>query len=164
MRMNAGGLWLVSGWQKITSPSWGTSGKAMTGFVNGALANASGSSPSVEGWYAWFLQHVVLQAPGFFSVVVTYGEFLVGAGLLLGLLTGIAAAFGVLMNFNYLLAGTVGINPILGLFGLFLFLAWRVCGWFGLDRWLLPALGMPWKRGALFQQSRAVAQPATPDT
>ena len=73
-----------------------------------------------------------------------------GLGILLGALTGIAAAFGVLMNFNYLLAGTISINPVLGMLGLFLVFSWRVCGWIGVDRWLLPALGMPWKPGALF--------------
>ena len=58
-------------------------------------------------------------------------------------LTGIAAGFGVLMNLNYLLAGTVSINPVLGMLGLFLVLAWRVAGLIGLDRWLLPILGLP---------------------
>jgi thiosulfate dehydrogenase [quinone] large subunit len=159
IRMNVGALWLVGGWEKITSPAWGTSATALSGFVNGALAKSAGPSPAVEGWYAWFLQHVVLGAPGLFSVLVSWGELLVGAGILLGLLTGIAAAFGVLMNFNYLLAGTVGVNPILGMLGLFLLLAWRVCGWYGLDRWLLPALGMPWKPGALFERAAATPPP-----
>jgi thiosulfate dehydrogenase (quinone) large subunit len=26
-----------------------------------------------------------------------------------------------------------------------LILAWRVAGWYGLDRWLLPWLGTPWR-------------------
>ena len=72
---------------------------------------------------------------------------------------GVAAGFGVLMNLNYVLAGTVSINPILGTFALFLCFAWRVCGWIGLDRWLLPALGLPWKPGALFRSSDVAAAP-----
>jgi thiosulfate dehydrogenase [quinone] large subunit len=105
----------------------------LTGFVQGALAKSSGPNPAVQGWYAWFLQHIVLHVTGLFSFLVTYGKFLVGAGLLLGALTGIAAGFGVLMNMNYLLSGTVSINPIIGMFGLFLCFSWRVCGWIGLD-------------------------------
>ncbi len=154
LRMNVGATWLLAGWEKITSPVWGTNGTAMHGFVAGAIAKSSGANPGVQGWYAWFLQHVVLNATGFFSFIVTYGEFLVGVGILLGILTGIAAGFGVLMNLNYVLAGTVSINPILGMFGLFLVLSWRVCGWIGGDRWLLPALGLPWKPGTLFQRGR----------
>jgi thiosulfate dehydrogenase [quinone] large subunit len=79
----------------------------------------------------------------------------VGLGLFVGALTGIAAGFGVLMNMNYLLAGTVSINPVLGMFGLFLALAWRVAGQIGLDRVLLPALGLPWQPGTLFQRPTA---------
>ena len=48
------------------------------------------------------------------------------------------------MNFNYLLAGTVSTNPILGILGILLILAWRVAGYYGADRYLLPLLGTPW--------------------
>ena len=153
LRMNVGAQWLLAGWEKIESPAWGTSGTALRGFVAGAMAKSTGANPAVQGWYAWFLQHVVLSAPGFFSFIITYGEFLVGVGILLGILTGIAAGFGVLMNLNYVLAGTVSINPVLGMFGIFLMLSWRVCGWIGGDRWLLPALGLPWKPGTWFQRA-----------
>jgi len=151
VRMDVGAQWLLAGWEKATSPVWGTSGKALAGFVAGALAKTSGANPAVQGWYASFLQHFVLPNAGFFSFLVTWGEVAVGLGVLLGVLTGIAAGFGVLMNLNYLLSGTVSINPILGVFGLFLVFSWRVCGWIGFDRWLLPALGLPWKPGEWFR-------------
>ena len=160
VRMEVGAEWLLAGWEKIQSPAWGTSGKAMSGFVAGALAKTSGPNPAVQGWYAWFLQHLVQPNPALWSVLITYGEFAVGLGVLLGVLTGIAAGFGVLMNLNYLLAGTVSINPVLGMFGLFLVFSWRVCGWIGGDRWLLPALGLPWKPGAWFRtQATAEVSP-----
>ena len=158
VRMYVGSEWLLAGWEKIISPAWGTSGKALSGFAAGALAKASGDHPAVQGWYAWFLQHLVLPNAGLFSLLVSWGEVAVGVGLLLGILTGIAAGFGVLMNLNYLLAGTVSINPVLGMLGLFLCFSWRVCGWIGVDRWLLPVLGLPWKPGTWF---RAEAPPAT---
>jgi len=155
MRMYVGSEWLLAGWEKVTSPAWVTSGKALSGFVAGALAQTSGANSAVQGWYAWFLQYIVLPNVGFFSFIVTWGEVAVGLGVLVGILTGIAAGFGVLMNLNYLLAGTVSINPILGVFGLFLCFSWRVCGWIGIDRWLLPALGLPWKPGAWFGAQEA---------
>ncbi|HLX40626.1 MAG TPA: DoxX family membrane protein [Ktedonobacteraceae bacterium] len=157
IRMYVGGEWLLAGWEKITSPVWGASGKALTGFAAGALAKSSGANPAVQGWYAWFLQHVVLPNAGLFSFLVTWGELAVGLGVLLGILTGIAAGFGVLMNLNYLLAGTVSVNPILGMLGLFLCFSWRVCGWIGFDRWLLPALGLPWKPGTWFGSQETTA-------
>ena len=157
VRMDVGAQWLLAGWEKVNSPAWGTSGKALSGFATFALTKASGANPSVQGWYAWFLQHIVLPNAGFFSFLVTWGEVAVGVGVLLGILTGIAAGFGVLMNMNYLLAGTVSINPVLGMFGLFLVFSWRVCGWIGVDHFLLPALGMPWKPGTWFRQQEPAA-------
>src|SRR5215471_14708746 len=153
VRMYVGAEWLLAGWDKVITPAvWGSSGKAIAGFAAGALAKSGGAHPAVQGWYASFLQNFVLPNAGLFSFLVTWGEVLVGLGLLVGALTGIAAGFGVLMNFNYLLAGTVSVNPILGMFGLFLVLAWRVAGLIGLDSWLLPLLGLPWKPGAVFRE------------
>jgi thiosulfate dehydrogenase [quinone] large subunit len=162
VRMYVGAEWLLAGWEKVISPAWGTNGKALAGFAAGALAKASGDHPAVQGWYAWFLQHIVLPGAGFFSFLVTWGEVAVGLGLLLGVLTGIAAGFGVLMNLNYLLSGTVSINPVLGVLGLFLCFSWRVCGWIGVDRWLLPALGLPWKPGTWFQSPGSAAAASSP--
>jgi thiosulfate dehydrogenase (quinone) large subunit len=33
---------------------------------------------------------------------------------------------------------------------MFLILAWRNAGWYGLDRFVLPKLGTPWHRGEVF--------------
>lgn len=161
VRMNVGAQWLLAGWEKAVSPAWGTNGVAMKGFVAGALAKANGPFPAVQGWYAGFLKNVVLPYVGVWSFAITWGEVLVGLGVLLGALTGIAAGFGVLMNLNYLLAGTVSINPVLGTMGLFLVFAWRVAGQYGLDAVLLPALGLPWKPGVLFPAGRS-APPRMP--
>jgi thiosulfate dehydrogenase [quinone] large subunit len=155
VRMYVGAQWLLAGWEKALSPAWGTSGKALSGFVAGALAKSSGANPAVQGWYATFLQNTVLPHVSLFSVLVNFGEIAVGLGILFGVLTGIAAGFGVLMNMNYLLAGTVSINPILGMIGLFLVFSWRACGWLGIDSWLLPAIGLPWKPGMLFHTHEA---------
>ena len=70
----------------------------------------------------------------------------------LGAFTGIAAFFGSLMNMSYLFAGAVSVNPIMALLQLFLILAWRIAGWFGLDRYLLPLVGTPWHPGKLFKK------------
>jgi thiosulfate dehydrogenase [quinone] large subunit len=78
-----------------------------------------------------------------------------GLGLILGLLTGIAAFFGVVMNTNFLLAGTVSINPMLLIPSIFLILAWRNAGWLGLDRFALPLVGTPWQSGAVFDHAKA---------
>lgn len=146
LRLYVGYEWLMAGWHKIFDPAWTgvAAGAAIQGFATGALTKSQGAHPDVGVWYAWFLQHVVMPNAAIFGFAVAWGEVLVGLGLILGLFTGIAAFFGAFMNMNYLLAGTVSTNPVLFLGQLLLILAWRVAGWIGLDRWILPLLGTPW--------------------
>jgi thiosulfate dehydrogenase [quinone] large subunit len=107
----------------------------VSGFLSGALTKTTGAHPDVSTWYASFIQHVALPHATLFSYLVTYGEIFVGLGLIVGLFTGVAAFFGMAMNFNYLFAGTVSINPLLVLLQLPLVLGWRVAGHLGLDRY-----------------------------
>ena len=73
----------------------------------------------------------------------------VGLGLLVGCLTGVAAFFGALMNMSFLLAGSASVNPVLFTLAIGLMLAWKVAGYYGVDRYLLPMLGTPWRPGAV---------------
>lgn len=152
IRIYVGWEWLVAGWGKIHNPAWigADSGSALTGFINGALAKTAGAHPDVQGWYAAFLQNAVLPNASVWAHFVAFGEFAVGLALILGLLTGIAAFFGLFMNLNFLLAGTVSINPILFTLSIAIILAWKVAGFIGLDRYALPLLGTPWQKGKLF--------------
>ena len=161
LRLYLGWEWLSAGWGKLTSPAWTGSqtGTAITGFVKGALSKTGGDHPDVQPWYAWFLNHVVLPYPVFWSYLITAGEVLVGIALILGLFTGIAAFFGSFMNMNYLLAGTVSSNPILFAIATFLVLAWKTAGWWGLDRWVLPKLGTPWQPGLIFRDHDGHGRP-----
>ena len=83
-----------------------------------------------ETWFAW---------------LVTLGELAVGIGLILGVLTGVAAFFGAFMNMSFLLAGSASVNPVMFTLAIGLILAWKVAGYYGVDRYLLPMLGTPWK-------------------
>lgn len=152
IRIYVGWEWLSAGYEKVTSSAWvgGQAGTALHGFLMGALAKSGGAHPDVSGWYGGFLQGFVIPNQVFFSYLVTYGELLVGIALIIGAFTGIAAFSGAFMNMNYLMAGTVSTNPVLFLLELFLILAWRVAGWWGLDRFLLPLLGTPWQGGETF--------------
>lgn len=152
VRLYVGYEWVTAGWEKVTNPAWtgDQAGSALSGFLNGALAKTAGANPAVQGWYGWFLQNVVLAHAHTWSYMVSYGELAVGVALVLGIFTGIAAFFGLFMNLNYLLAGTVSTNPILFVLAIGLVMAWKTAGWIGLDRWLLPALGTPWHPGRVF--------------
>ena len=53
------------------------------------------------------------------------------------------------MNWNFIMAGTASSNPLLFPIGVFLILAWKTAGWYGLDRWVLPLVGTPWAAGRI---------------
>lgn len=148
LRLYVGWQWLSAGWEKLTGDGWvgRDAGKGMAGLITGALKQTT----SVQPYYAWFLQHVVQPHLPAFSYAVAIGETLVGLGLIVGLFTGIAAFFGGLMNANYLLAGTISVNPPLFILATGLVLAWKVAGLIGLDAYVLPKLGVPGAAGTLF--------------
>jgi DoxX. len=147
IRLYLGYAWINAGWHKITNENWvgSKAGTALTGFVNGALGKAA-DGKDVTGWYASFLENMVLPNAKLFSYLVAFGEAAVGVGLILGLLTGVAAFFGAFMNASFLFAGTLSTNPLLFILATWLVLGWKVAGWYGLDRWALPILGTPWSR------------------
>lgn len=153
VRLYVGWEWLVAGWGKVFSPVWTGegAGTAISGFVNGALQKTGGAHPDVSGWYATFLQNSVLPYAKVWSYAVAYGEVLVGIGLIVGCFVGIAAFFGLFMNLNYLLAGTVSTNPILFVLSIGLILAWKIAGYWGLDRYVLPKFGVPWRSGQVYK-------------
>src|SRR6187401_1241468 len=134
LRLYVASVFLPAGWEKITSGKWlFGDGAPIQGLVGGAM-NAEGTPP----FYSWFLENIVQPNAGLFATLVALGEFAVGLGLLVGLLTGIAAFFGVLMNANYVLASVLSSNPVLIVLGALVMLAWRNAGWMVLDRWFIP--------------------------
>lgn len=156
LRLWLGWGWLQAGLHKVGSPAWTgeQAGAAVAGFARGALAKMGGDHPEVQAWYGRFLEAVVIPNASLFGHLVAYGEVLVGTALILGLFTGVAAFFGTFMNMAFMLGGAVSVNPIYFAVGTWLVLAWRNAGWYGLDRWLLPALGTPWQPGSLFARTR----------
>lgn len=147
VRVYVGWAWLMAGLGKVNAPAWTgeNAGAAVEGFVQEALSKTTGDHPDVQAWYGWFLENGVLPYADIYGYVIAYGEVAVGVALILGLFVGIAAFFGIFMNANFLLAGTVSSNPVLFILSLGILMAWRVAGYIGLDRWMLPAMGTPWQ-------------------
>jgi thiosulfate dehydrogenase [quinone] large subunit len=160
LRFALGIHWLQAGWHKTQDAGWAVSGTnaagepvergaSMAGFLRGAYTpnEETGATKAVFGWYADFLKYMVDNDwTSWFGPLVAWGEFLIGLGLLVGGLVGIAAFFGTLLNMSFMLAGTVSSNPWMFALTVFIILGWKVAGHYGLDRYLLPALGTPWGR------------------
>jgi thiosulfate dehydrogenase [quinone] large subunit len=132
--------WLSAGVPKLMDPVWMSTGLPLQGYWQGSLATAPRPVIAYD-WYRAFIEFLVAGGHHvWFAKLVAFGEVGVGVALALGALTGLAAAAGLLMNVNYLLAGSASTNPVLAAVAILIVLAWKVAGWWGLDRWLLPWL------------------------
>ena len=142
--------WLDAGLHKLVDPAW-RDGSALTAFWTRIVeVPEEGRAPITYDWYRDLIQTLLDGGHDtWFSWVVILGEVAVGLGLLVGALTGIAAFFGALMNMSFMLAGSASTNPVLFALAIGIILAWRVAGYYGVDRWLLPRLGTPWRPGTI---------------
>jgi thiosulfate dehydrogenase [quinone] large subunit len=178
-RVYLGYLWLHAGWEKVTgtsggtwtwhwaytSESWLKSSAGLKGFASFALSNSQGPHAAVNyGFYAAFLRWLA-RSGGWMAPLIAIGEVVIGAALLLGAFTAIAAFFGGVLTMAFGMAGVAGVNPVFFLAEVLLILAWRNAGYIGLDRFLLPKLGTPWHPGTMFRGDRPPMDERTaPDT
>ncbi len=135
LRLYLGYDWMTHGWAKITGGSFNAAG-----FLNGAVAKATGENPTVQAWWGSFLESFALPNATLFTYLVMWGEFLVGVGLILGCFTTFAALMGLVMNFAFLFSGTVSTNAQLVVLTIFIVVAGANAGKIGADRWVLPYL------------------------
>ena len=144
-RIYLGYLWFDASQHKIVDPKWVETGEALKGFWLGVVKTEP--KPVIYfDWYRQFIQFMLdTQSYTWFAKLVAYGELMIGILLILGAFTGIAAFFGGFMNWNFMMAGSASTNPLLFALAVLIILAWKTAGYWGLDRWLLPALGTPWK-------------------
>jgi len=156
IRFFVGREWLSAGEHKVRDDAWMSGGAALKGYLERQTTVPEGRPSAPAGTYSWFEDFLSYMLRNewytWFAKIVAVGEVLVGIGLVVGALVGIAAFFGTLMNFNFQLAGSASTNPVLFGLGVLLVLGWKVAGWVGVDRVLLPALGTPWKRGRLTER------------
>ena len=148
VRVWLGVNWVQAGWHKTQEAAWVAGGMAVKGYWERVIViPEQGRPPIAYDWYRQFLEFLLnAELHGLFGFVVAWGELLVGLALIAGVLTGFAAFFGALMNWSFMLAGTASTNPVLGLVSLALIVAWKTAGWWGVDRFLLRWIGVPWRR------------------
>ena len=139
VRVYLGWQWMNAGWHKIT----GETAFDATGFLNGAMGKPvldKATNELVYPTYMAFIEHLALPNAKIINVLIPWGEFLVGAGLILGAFTTVAAFFALMMNFMFMFAGTVSTNPWFILVGMFILVAGANAGKFGLDYYIVPYL------------------------
>ena len=149
IRVLLGWEWLDSGLSKLGNPEWMQTGEALRDFwIRAVQIPESGNPPIRFDWYRNFIQGMIdAGSYTWFAKLVAIGEFTVGVLLIIGAFVGVAAFFGAFMNFNYIMAGSASSNGLFGFGAVLLILAWKTAGYIGLDRFILPKLGMTWQSG-----------------
>lgn len=151
IRLFLGFAWVEAGWHKVSGGGWIDGGAALRGFWEKAVeVPEQGRVPIAYEWYRDFINTLLAgNHETWFAPLIAFGELAVGVGLLIGMLTGLAAFFGALMNMSFLLAGSGSSNPVMFTLAIGVILAWKVAGYYGVDRYLLPMLGTPWRPGTI---------------
>ena len=159
VRLWLGYKWIDAGLHKVSNPAWTQTGEAVKGFwTNAIVIPEAGRAPISFDWYRSFLTMMLdMEAYRFMAPLIAYGELLIGIALVLGLFTGIAAFLGGFLNWNFMMAGTASTNPILFTLAILLVLAWKVAGYIGLDHYLLPLLGTPWRTQTVEERAPLVS-------
>lgn len=135
IRIYLGVIWITHGWDKISSKTFDA-----TGFLKEAVTKAEGADAIVQGWWVLVIQLVFLPNVEILNYLVPLGELFVGMGLLAGFFTLRALQFGIMMNFIYLLCGSVDVNPQMILLSLLLFNARDNAGRVGMDGWIFGSI------------------------
>jgi thiosulfate dehydrogenase (quinone) large subunit len=157
-------VWGGERWIAVSGPD----GLALRGYWERAVAIPEQGRPPISfDWYRDFLTFMLDHSwYRWFAWVIALGEVAVGIALIVGAFVGVAALFGAFMNFNFLMAGSASINPVMFVVAMLIIFGWKTAGWIGLDRWLLPALGTPWQPGTVtkgYLRRRAAANEACPE-
>jgi len=148
VRVLLGWGWVTAAMGKLGDPAWMQTGEALKGFWTKAVEIPATGKPLITfDWYRNFIQGMLDSGSYvWFAKVVAVGELVIGVALILGLFVGVAAFLGAFMNWNYIMAGSASSNGLFGLGAILLILAWKTAGYYGLDRWILPRIGMTWQQ------------------
>jgi thiosulfate dehydrogenase (quinone) large subunit len=145
VRVWLGYQWANAGYQKIwgseKSAFWFGGGAGVKGFATaGVLGSSTGKGGASYGWWAGVLHNFVLPNASWIAKFIAVGELAIGIALVLGLLTGLAALAGLLLNLIYMFTGSAGVNPAYAILSMGLVLGWRNAGLIGLDRFALSGV------------------------
>ena len=127
MRVWLGIMWLQAGISKL----WGAES---TAFLHGAGVKgfASHGVPA-SSWWGSFLHSFVVPNAGWIGVLVAIAEFAIGAALVLGFLTPLAALGSLALLFTYVMSGTASVCAFYALFAVVILATWRTSSWIGVD-------------------------------
>ncbi|MGM9933073.1 DoxX family membrane protein [Pradoshia sp.] len=145
IRLYLGYEWFIHGLEKIRGGAFDASG-FLTNIIANPVKGPDGTA--LYPMYNSFIENFALPNVGIINILIPWGEFFVGLGLLLGVLTTAAVFSGLLMNFLFVFGGTVSTNPAMIVLGFIILAAGANAGKLGGDYYVLP-----WIRRTLFKKN-----------
>jgi len=154
VRVYLGWNWFYAGYEKAIGKGWLDGGGALKGFWGSIVKiPAAGLPPIHYDWYRAFIQLLLdTNSQTWFAPLIVVAEMTIGIALILGLFTGFAALMGGFLNWNFTMSGSGSVNGEYLILTFFIILAWKIAGYWGLDRWVLKMVGTPWQPGKLFKK------------
>jgi len=139
LRVWVGYQWVAASMHKVGNPAWIQSGIAIQKFWKTAIAVPYHGQPRAPfDWYRDFLAWLLTShAAPIMARLVAYGELAVGIALILGAFVDVAAFAGVFMSWNYLMAGSISLNPVMIVGEVLLIMSRKVAGYYGLDQYIV---------------------------
>ncbi|UTH00057.1 DoxX family protein [Macrococcoides canis] len=130
LRLYLGFQWLMSGIGKFTK------GFDATGYLKGVTAHPveSMAGGAQYPFYVSFLENVVTPMGKVVNILIPVLEVAVGLMLILGLFASVGSLIGMTLNFLFLFAGTISVNPLFILISIFIFMGGYNAGVLGVDR------------------------------
>jgi thiosulfate dehydrogenase (quinone) large subunit len=128
-RVWLGIMWLQAGIAKI----WGAENSAFLHNNGAGVAGFAGHGTPAYSWWGSFLHSFVVPNSGWIAILVAFSEFAIGALLVVGLFTRIAALASLALLFTYVMSGTASVCAFYAAVALLLLLMWRTAGYLGAD-------------------------------
>jgi thiosulfate dehydrogenase [quinone] large subunit len=146
LRVLVGLQWLNIALPKLSNPGWMETGAIVQGFWQAQLRiPESGPPPIIYGWYRDLLQGLMDNGSYVWMArIIAITEVTLGILLVTGALVGAAGLLAAFLHWNYLMAGSAGNNGLMFPAAVLLIAAWKVAGYYGLDRFIIPRLARLW--------------------
>lgn len=157
VRVYVGYQWVNASLHKLSDPAWMQTGEALKGYWSNAvrIPEPPARPPINYEWYRSFIQSMLdNQSYVWFAKLIAIGEMLVGVALIIGLFVGLAAFFGGLMNWSFLLAGSLSAGPVLLVLEILLIVAWKIAGHLGVNYFVHKNFGTFWQPGPVLKRKQ----------
>lgn len=129
MRVWLGIMWIQAGVSKL----WGAENPAFLHHNGAGVAGFASHGVPAYSWWGSFLHNFVVPNSGWIAILVAVAEFCIGIGLVLGLLTRVAALGSLALLFTFVMSGTASVCAFYALFAIVILATWRASTWLGVD-------------------------------